>query len=199
MTSPNTISQKIINLATSITNLITQHSNITGSSQEKGHVQAGGAPQSIGDSLTAGTDNGYYARADHVNTATTQHITDTNSYSNLNISAKRNSKGCIDMTSIERIESFVWGNYAPASFTGYIDLGTHLTYINTQQYGQLNASLIIRNTVLPTLDSSGWSHLNVKNGYYVYVRDDMLDSWKTLCSGYSNKFKPISELPAELQ
>ena len=116
-----------------------------------------------------------------------------------NISAKRNSKGCIDMTSIERIEGYIWGNYAPASFTGYIDLGTHLTYINTQNYGTLNASLIIRNTVLPTLDSSGWSHLNVKNGYYVYVLDEKLDDWKTLCSGYPDKFKPISELPTELQ
>ena len=121
------------------------------------------------------------------------------SITNLNISAKRNSKGCIDWTSIERIESFIWDNYAPANFTGYIDLGTHLTYINSQNYGTLNASLIIRNTVLPTLDSNGWSHLAVKNGYYVYVRDDMLDSWKTLCSGYSDKFKPISELPVELQ
>ena len=116
-----------------------------------------------------------------------------------NISAKRNSKGCIDMTSIERMEGYVWGNYAPASFTGYIDLGTHLTYINTQNYGALNASLIIRCPQLPTLDSSGWSHLNVKNGYYVYVLDELLDGFKSLCPGYPDKFKPISELPVELQ
>ena len=83
----NTPAEKILALASAITNLITSHYNITGSSQQKGHTQAGGAPQSIGDSLSAGTDNGYYARADHVHTATTSHVKDTNAYSNLNISA----------------------------------------------------------------------------------------------------------------
>lgn len=81
----NTAAQKIEALASAIINLITTHSNITGSSQEKGHVQAGGAPQSIGTSLSAGTDNGFYARADHVHTVSTDNITDSNTYSNLGV------------------------------------------------------------------------------------------------------------------
>lgn len=83
----NTASQKIEALASAIINLITTHSNITGSSQTKGHVQAGGAPQGIGTSLSAGTDNGYYARADHVHTAMTENIKDDNAYVNLGTSA----------------------------------------------------------------------------------------------------------------
>lgn len=82
----NTAAQKIAALATAITNLITTHNNITGSSQQKGHVQAGGAPQSIGTSLSAGTDNGYYARADHIHTAKTENIKDDNAYANLGTS-----------------------------------------------------------------------------------------------------------------
>lgn len=82
----NTAAQKIEALASAIINLITTHSNITGSSQQKGHVQAGGAPQGIGTSLSAGTDNGYYARADHVHTAKTENIKDDNAYANLGTS-----------------------------------------------------------------------------------------------------------------
>lgn len=73
----NTAAQKIEALASAIINLITTHSNITGSSQTKGHVQAGGAPQSIGTSLSAGTDNGYYARADHVHTVNYNNVSGT--------------------------------------------------------------------------------------------------------------------------
>lgn len=62
------LSTGIRTLAASIKNLITTHEGKTGSSQQKGHTQAGGTPQTIGKSLSAGTDNGYYARADHVHT-----------------------------------------------------------------------------------------------------------------------------------
>ena len=83
----NTAAQKIEALATAIINLITAHYNITGSSQQKGHVQAGSTPQAIGDSLAAGTDNGFYARADHVHSASTAHVKDTNAYANLGTNA----------------------------------------------------------------------------------------------------------------
>ena len=68
MSLRQTGSTKIVSLANKIKELITTHENKTGSSLQKGHVQAGGAPQTIGKSLSAGTDNGYYARADHVHT-----------------------------------------------------------------------------------------------------------------------------------
>jgi len=48
MSLPQSASAKITALATAITNLITTHYNLTGSSQQKGHVQAGSTPQAIG-------------------------------------------------------------------------------------------------------------------------------------------------------
>ena len=74
MTIRQTGSTKIISLANKIKDLITTHENKTGSSSQKGHVQAGGTPQTIGQSLAAGTDNGYYARADHVHTVNYSNI-----------------------------------------------------------------------------------------------------------------------------
>lgn len=72
MTLPNSLITIINNLATAIsdkiTNTLETHENKTSSSTQKGHSQAGSAPQTIGTSLSAGTDNGYYARADHVHT-----------------------------------------------------------------------------------------------------------------------------------
>lgn len=64
----NPIPLKVKNLASSIKNLISIHEEKTSSSIQKGHAKAGGAPQTIGASLSAGTDNGYYARADHIHT-----------------------------------------------------------------------------------------------------------------------------------
>lgn len=61
-------------LAQSIKNLVIAHSNVTGSSTQKGHVKSGGAPKEIGTSLSAGTDNGYYARADHIHTVNYNNI-----------------------------------------------------------------------------------------------------------------------------
>ena len=68
MSLRETGSTKITQLANKLKGLLTIHENKTGSSTQKGHVQAGGAPQGIGTTLQAGTDNGYYARADHVHT-----------------------------------------------------------------------------------------------------------------------------------
>ena len=82
-----TLSNSISACAIAIKGLISAHANISGNSDRKGHVQAGGVPQRIGSSLSAGTDNGYYARADHVHTVQTNYIKDTNTYNNLDISA----------------------------------------------------------------------------------------------------------------
>lgn len=68
---------RINSLATKIKGLISTHEAKTGSSLQKGHVQAGGAPQTIGKTLSAGTDNGYYARADHVHTVDFSNILNT--------------------------------------------------------------------------------------------------------------------------
>ena len=71
---------KITYLTTSIRNFvareITAHANTTANNSTKGHVKAGGVPQSIGTTLSAGTDNGYYARADHIHTASYNNLTD---------------------------------------------------------------------------------------------------------------------------
>ena len=77
MTLSNTAKNKINSLAAQITSLVSTHAGITGSSSTKGHVQAGGTPQAIGNSLSAGTDNGYYARADHVHTVSYSNISGT--------------------------------------------------------------------------------------------------------------------------
>ena len=84
------LSSAITSLKNAINKLVTDHSNVTSNSSRKGHSMAGGVPQQIGTSLSAGTDNGYYARADHVHTATTTNITDTNAYNNLGTSANAN-------------------------------------------------------------------------------------------------------------
>ena len=56
---------------TYISSLLSNHLNIRGSSEQFGHVKAGGVPQQISTSAgAAGTDNGYYARADHVHKVT---------------------------------------------------------------------------------------------------------------------------------
>ena len=62
------LATKINNRISSLSNKITTHEEKTSSNLQKGHAQAGGTPQTIGTSLSAGTDNGYYARADHVHT-----------------------------------------------------------------------------------------------------------------------------------
>ena len=82
-----TILTPVEKVAQAIKDLINTHANTTSSSSTKGHTQAGGIPQSIGTSSSAGTDNGYYARADHIHTAQTDNIIDTHSYSKLNITS----------------------------------------------------------------------------------------------------------------
>lgn len=71
---------KITNFANSIKNFVTQeitnHANITANNSTKGHVQAGGIPQNISTTASAGTDNGYYARADHIHKASFNNLAD---------------------------------------------------------------------------------------------------------------------------
>ena len=57
-----TSSNPITNLANAIKGLISKHE------EDKNHAEAGGTPKPIGKNLAAGTNNGYYARADHVHT-----------------------------------------------------------------------------------------------------------------------------------
>lgn len=79
MALPQSMKQTITNLTTSISNIIDRKiadHDTHASSNNFGHVKSGGVPQSIGSSLSAGTDNGYYARADHVHTASYNNLTD---------------------------------------------------------------------------------------------------------------------------
>ena len=72
---------KITNLTTSIRNFVTReittHANTTANSSTKGHVQSSNnAPQPINSTSSRGTDNGYFALADHVHTASYNNLTD---------------------------------------------------------------------------------------------------------------------------
>ena len=77
----NSSYQKVLDLALAIKSFvvekITTHEGKTSSTQQKGHSYAGGAPQPIGQNIQAGTDNGYYARADHVHTVDFANIQNT--------------------------------------------------------------------------------------------------------------------------
>ena len=87
MTLPATMLTKISNVSnnvkTHISNLISTHSNISGSSTTKGHVQsstnAGYADVSGG---AVGTDNGIYARADHQHALSDAYATANHTHSN---------------------------------------------------------------------------------------------------------------------
>ena len=48
-----------------------------GSSTKYGHTKAGGNPQPIGKTLSAGTDNGTYARANHIHTVAYENVSGT--------------------------------------------------------------------------------------------------------------------------
>ena len=113
-----------------------------------------------------------------------------------NIKAKRTSKGCIDMTSIEELGGWAFDT-AISDFTGYIDLGANLKKIGNQNWSALNVNFICRCTQLP--EKNGWSCFNTKNGYYTYVLDELLEDYKSTFDSNASKFKPISELPVELQ
>lgn len=81
MIGDNMIDQSIItNISNGIKNLISneisEHSNTTANSSTKGHVQAGGVPQNVSTTASAGTDNGCYARADHVHKASFNNLAD---------------------------------------------------------------------------------------------------------------------------
>lgn len=72
--------QLITNFINSITskidNKISDHNNVHGSTSNFGHTKAGGVPQNISSVGSAGTDNGYYARADHVHKASFNDLAD---------------------------------------------------------------------------------------------------------------------------
>lgn len=76
------VNQSIVtNIATGIKNLITNeisnHANTTANSSTKGHVQsATNPPQDISNTSAIGTDNGCYARADHVHKASFDDLAD---------------------------------------------------------------------------------------------------------------------------
>jgi len=80
----STFSDKITKVKNAIVNLIAVHENKTGSSSQKGHVQAstnaGYADVSGG---AVGTDNGLYARADHQHTLSSAYATSSHSHGNL--------------------------------------------------------------------------------------------------------------------
>lgn len=108
---------KIQNLASAIINLITEHASTQSSSTTQGHSKAGGVPQSIGKNLNAGTDNGYYARADHVHTASTDNITDNNAYNILG-TAKNSTQQEINQAINNAISGKqAAGNYATLDHT----------------------------------------------------------------------------------
>lgn len=56
-----------------------ENHDVVANSSRTGHVQAGGSPQDINLSGTSspGTDNGYYARADHVHTVNYNNVSGT--------------------------------------------------------------------------------------------------------------------------
>lgn len=72
----NTLTNFITSIRNYVSTEITNHANTTSSSETKGHVKAGGVPQNISSSGAAGTDNGYYARADHVHKASFNDLAD---------------------------------------------------------------------------------------------------------------------------
>lgn len=83
MSLSNTASNKITALANKILGLITTHAAITGSSQQKGHVQSSsqaGLKDISGGA--AGTDNGIYARADHQHILSDAYATANHTHNN---------------------------------------------------------------------------------------------------------------------
>ena len=78
MALSQSMKQTITTLTTSISNIIDRkisNHDTHASSTNFGHAKAGGVPQTIGTSSSAGTDNGYYARADHVHTCSYNNLT----------------------------------------------------------------------------------------------------------------------------
>lgn len=112
----------VTNLVNAIKGQISSHYNITGNSSTKGHVQAGGVPQSIGNSLSAGTDNGYYARADHVHTCSYNNLKDKPTIPT-NTNQLTNGAGFITSSNVPSAS-----NTTPSSDTTSGSVGTGTTW-----------------------------------------------------------------------
>lgn len=70
------ITKFIISITSTIDAKIHNHNDSHGSSANFGHTKAGGVPKNVSSIASAGTDNGYYARADHVHKASYNGLSD---------------------------------------------------------------------------------------------------------------------------
>jgi len=177
------LSQNAQTIVTSLVNAIkgqiSSHYNITGNSSTKGHVQAGGVPQSIGDSLSAGTDNGYYARADHVHTVQTSHVTDTSTYPNIGTSqnAKQNE---INSAIDEKIGRIPTSTSQLNNDSGF--LTSHQTVNSWQQVSGVTDGTLYANTALKLAFLQIW-----KSNGYNYAKSNTYYTIATIPSGYRPK------------
>ena len=79
----------------------------------------------------------------------------------------------------------------------YCDLGTEVTSLPTDAFSNTFAleTLIIRNpSTVPTLGSNSFVYSGVQDIGYIYVPDNMVESYKTEWSGLADRIKPLSEL-----
>lgn len=136
---------------------IETHSGSTGSSSNFGHVKAGGAPQDIDTTGTSasGTDNGYYARADHKHKIATASTTGKGIVQ-LDSTPTANSNNAITSgavkTALTSLESGASGTISGSISTHNSDSSAHSTEMNKKvdkAQGSTNAN---KNVVT---DSSG--------------------------------------------
>lgn len=114
---------------------IETHSGSTGSSSNFGHVKAGGAPQDIDTTGTSasGTDNGYYARADHKHKIATASTTGKGIVQ-LDSTPTANSNNAITSdavkTAITSLENGASGTISGSISTHNSDSSAHSTEMN---------------------------------------------------------------------
>lgn len=143
MTLSQSMKQTITNLTASISNIIDRKiaaHDTHASSTNFGHVKAGGAAQTIGTSSSAGTDNGYYARADHVHTCSYGNLTNkpssftpsshTHSISNItNLQSTLNDKADEDHTHSHEDVSFTGSRETWQGLGSNKNIGQALDYL----------------------------------------------------------------------
>lgn len=79
----------------------------------------------------------------------------------------------------------------------YCDLGTNVTTIPAEAFYSCSAleTLIIRNpSVIPTKKGNSFTYSAINDTGFIYVPDDMVESYKTSWSGLAERIKPLSEL-----
>ncbi|MBE6804096.1 MAG: leucine-rich repeat domain-containing protein [Ruminococcaceae bacterium] len=79
----------------------------------------------------------------------------------------------------------------------YCDLGTNVTTIPAEAFYSCSAleTLIIRNpSVIPTKKGNSFTYSALQDTGFIYVPDDMVESYKTEWSGLAERIKPLSEL-----